>query len=360
MATGSAIDFLSTLGDTEEQRTDIAVTDISPDPAQPRRVFNEDEMAFLERGIKNSGILQPLLLRTAPAGSGTKYILIDGERRWRIAQRANLTTVPALIRDDIPAARLRFIQAMANNNRASLTDYELAIVIKEELDNDSKLKKKDVAELLGLNASQVSRLLALLEPEFAELAQSGKIASADALAKLKALEPESRERLMLEAQTGDFVISRDAVEAESKAVKAQQEAQEPAQEPGNQAGHDTGTATDSSALQGGADGSPSGFDDSDHGGTPPSTAPTVATPRPKEPTSKAPASSSVKLTLAVEDVELLIPYFVAKDQEKVELKMSQDTAMGLIEKLTGGKAPAELADYAQAIKDGIQAQLHTA
>lgn len=354
--TGSAIDFLSTLGDTEEQRTDISVTDISPDPAQPRRVFNDEEMAFLERGVKNSGILQPLLLRTAPPGHATKYILIDGERRWRIAQRVNLTTVPALVRDDIPPARLRFIQAMANNNRASLTDYELAIVIKEELDNDSKLKKKDVAELLGLNASQVSRLLALLEPEFAELAQSGKIASADALAKLKALEPESRERLMLEAQTGDFVISRDAVEAESKAVKAQQEAQEP----GNQAGHDTGTATDSSALQGGTDGTPSGFDDSDHGGTPPSTAPTVATPRPKEPTSKAPASNSVKLTLAVEDVELLIPYFVAKDQEKVELKMSQDTAMGLIEKLTGGKAPAELADYAQAIKDGIQAQLHTA
>ena len=71
----------------------VSVADISPNPYQPRRGFDDEKMAELTASIREQGVLQPLLLRKSADG----YELVAGERRWRAARRAGLATVPAVV-----------------------------------------------------------------------------------------------------------------------------------------------------------------------------------------------------------------------------------------------------------------------
>ena len=311
----TAMDFLGGLDDPASNPPQfVAVTSLMPDPNQPRKEFDQEALQRLAAGMKSDGVLQPLLVRDS--GTNPPFVITDGERRWRAAQVIKLDELPILIRNDIDQNRLRFAQAMANANRENLTDYELAVVIQEQLDNNPKLKKKDVAEQLGKDAATISRLLALLDPAYSDLAKNRLIENASTLSHLKALDDDSKAKLLEDAQNGK-TITRDLIEQRKAEIAA--------------------LAT--SAAPGGED----------QGQT------SVATPREKQEgsTTKAPAAPTVKLTLKVEDVELLIPFFVDKEAEKLDVKMTADTAIGLIEKL-GQPVPVEIADYAQTIKDGIK------
>lgn len=326
----TAMDFLGGLDDTASAPPQhLPVSSLMPDPEQPRKHFDQEALDRLAAGIKADGLLQPLLVRES--GTNPPYIITDGERRWRAAQVAGLDQVPCYIRSDIDTGRMRFVQAMANANRENLTDFELATVVQEYLDANPKSKQKDVAKLLGISAASITRLLALLEPEYVELARSGLIESASALSHFKSLDANSQSKLLEAAQQGE-AITRDAVEARKSVQAAEAEAITEAIE---------GASTDS--------GGTSALADEDSQPDPGA----VATPRNKPPASGAPANPTVKLSLKIEDVELLIPYFVDKEAEKLDVKMSRDTAVGLLEKL-GQVVPDELADFPQAIKDGIQ------
>lgn len=373
----TAIDFLGGLGDdSEAPPLYLPVSSLMRDPDQPRRKFAEDELQRLAAGIKSDGILQPLLVRET--GSNPPYMITDGERRWRAAQLVKLDQVPCFIRNDIDAKRLKFIQAMANANRVDLADYELAVVIQEQLDNNPKLKKKDVAEQLGKDPSAISRLLALLEPAFSDLAKAGLIEGAATLSHFKSLDEESKAQLLEAAQQGQ-PITRDAIEVRKAAVAADSAVAGglavpgsiSSEEPGGsaQALETSGNSSSSApfdtledpAVDVGQGGDGSAGEHAGEGGDPSNDSDagtSVATPRDK-PTGahKAPPlNPGVKISLKIEDVELLIPFFVDKEAEKLDVKMSRDTAMGLIEKL-GITVPGELADYPQAIKDGIAKQL---
>lgn len=335
----TAMDFLGGLDDTASAPPQhLPVSSLMPDPDQPRKHFDQEALDRLAAGIKADGLLQPLLVRES--GTNPPYIITDGERRWRAAQVAGLDQVPCYIRSDIDTGRMRFVQAMANANRENLTDFELATVVKEYLDANPKSKQKDVAKLLGISAASITRLLALLEPEYVELARSGLIESASALSHFKSLDADSQSKLLEAAQQGE-AITRDAVEARKSVQVAEAEAiTEPVE----------GTSTDSGGTSAAANESnPDGIEADDS--QPNSGA--VATPRDKPLAGGAPANPTVKLSLKIEDVELLIPYFVDKEAEKLDVKMSRDTAVGLLEKL-GQVVPDELADFPQAIKDGIQ------
>lgn len=372
----TAVDFLGGLGDlVEAPPLYLSVASLERDPDQPRRHFGEEELQRLAAAIKSDGILQPLLVRET--GGNPPYIITDGERRWRAAQLVKLDQVPCFIRNDIDGKRLRFIQAMANANREDLTDYELAVVIQEQLDNNPKLKKKDVAEQLGKDPSAISRLLALLEPTFAELAKVGLIEGASTLSHFKALDEESKNLLLEEASQGT-PITRDAIETRKAALASQKAAADATRSTGTDASNDessddtpasstaasTSTAADLSTGQ--LDPSSEELHDSPEGDqsstgegeSASSDGTSVATAREKPAgASKAPPlNPGVKITLKIEDVELLIPFFVDKEAEKLDLRMTRDTAMGLIEKL-GIEVPGELADYPTAIKDGISKQL---
>ena len=72
---------------------EIPLSAIDPNPEQPRRVFDEAQLARLAASIRVHGVLQPIVLRRA----GTRYELVVGERRWRASQAAGLETIPAVI-----------------------------------------------------------------------------------------------------------------------------------------------------------------------------------------------------------------------------------------------------------------------
>jgi ParB family transcriptional regulator, chromosome partitioning protein len=73
----------------------IAVADIHPNPAQPRRYFAEEALAELAQSLIRHGVVQPIVVRPHAGG----YQIVAGERRWRAAQRAQLHVIPAIVRD---------------------------------------------------------------------------------------------------------------------------------------------------------------------------------------------------------------------------------------------------------------------
>ncbi|HUF98868.1 MAG TPA: ParB/RepB/Spo0J family partition protein, partial [Ilumatobacter sp.] len=92
----------STSGSGDAVLQDIPLSDITPNPHQPRMHFDEESLTELTASVQQIGVLQPILVRPLESGG---YELIAGERRWRAAGRAGLPTIPAVIRftDDLAA-----------------------------------------------------------------------------------------------------------------------------------------------------------------------------------------------------------------------------------------------------------------
>ena len=78
------------------QMAEIEIADIIPNPTQPRTQFDEEALDELADSIRQLGVIQPITVKKSGDG---KYIIISGERRWRAAQRADLTSLPAYIRE---------------------------------------------------------------------------------------------------------------------------------------------------------------------------------------------------------------------------------------------------------------------
>ena len=75
----------------------VQIADIDPNPFQPRHEFTEEALSELTQSIRESGVVQPILLRRNPGAEG-RYQIVAGERRWRASRLAGLETVPAVIR----------------------------------------------------------------------------------------------------------------------------------------------------------------------------------------------------------------------------------------------------------------------
>ena len=130
---------------------------IDPNPLQPRREFPEAALEELAASIRSSGVVQPVLLRRADA----RYQLVAGERRWRAARLAGLTSVPAVIRDlsDGEALELALTE---NLMREDLNPLEVARGY-EILQQRFELTHEQIAERLGATRSNVSNTLRLLK-----------------------------------------------------------------------------------------------------------------------------------------------------------------------------------------------------
>jgi ParB family transcriptional regulator, chromosome partitioning protein len=172
----------------------IALTDIQPDPNQPRKEFDPEQIANLAESIRKVGILQPLLL--AETSTTPRYQIIEGERRWRAAHLAGLQQVPAYVRCDLSSEQISLAQVIANANRTDLTDFELAIAIQTLLDTQ-RIKKKEVAVLINKSLSTVSRLLGMLNPEVRPYVEEGLIRHAEVSAIFRSL-PEDQMIMLLE------------------------------------------------------------------------------------------------------------------------------------------------------------------
>ena len=137
----------------------LRLSEIRPNPYQPRKEFRLEELAELQASIKASGLLQPITVRPAPNGSG--FELIAGERRFRAAASLGWTEIPAVIRtiDDKTLLTLALIE---NLQRSDLNPLEEAEGYKRLVD-EFALSHAQIGEVVGKDRSTVANLLRLLQ-----------------------------------------------------------------------------------------------------------------------------------------------------------------------------------------------------
>ncbi len=136
----------------------IPIARIAPNPNQPRKRFQEQELASLAASIREQGVLQPLVvLRLGDDG----YELIIGERRWRASQLAGLDEVPAVVLDasDRQVVEMALVE---NVQRADLNPIELAEAFHVLIENEG-MTQEQVGQRVGLDRSTVANNLRLLE-----------------------------------------------------------------------------------------------------------------------------------------------------------------------------------------------------
>lgn len=148
------------------QMTEIEIADIIPNPTQPRKQFDEEALDELADSIRQLGVIQPVTVKKTADG---KYILISGERRWRAAQRADLKTLPAYIRE-VDDENLHAMALVENIQRQDLNAIEIALGMQRLID-ECHLTQDALSEKVGKKRSSVSNYLRLLKlPDEVQLA----------------------------------------------------------------------------------------------------------------------------------------------------------------------------------------------
>jgi ParB family transcriptional regulator, chromosome partitioning protein len=165
---------------------------ISPNPRQPRTVFDEEAMNELVESIREVGMLQPIVVR--PLG-GARFELVMGERRWRAAQQAEVETIPAIVRETADHELLRDA-LLENLHRAQLNPLEEAAAYQQMLD-DFGCTQEDLASRIKRSRPQISNTIRLLRlpPTVQRRVAAGVISAGHARALLSIEDPASQERL---------------------------------------------------------------------------------------------------------------------------------------------------------------------
>ncbi len=212
-----------------EDASEIPIDLIDPSSLQPRSVFDEAKLDELARSINANGVVQPLLLRR----KGPRFELIAGERRWRAAQLAGLTKVPAVIRavSDDKVLELALIE---NIQREDLNPIEEARAYKKLIDTVG-LTQETVAERVGRDRSYVTNYLRLLKlpDDLQDLLQKGKLSTGHARALLGADQIDIQRRLARKVIDQDLSVRaterlvRQTVEPRERKVTRKTQAADP-------------------------------------------------------------------------------------------------------------------------------------
>ncbi|TCK61787.1 ParB/RepB/Spo0J family partition protein [Seleniivibrio woodruffii] len=136
---------------------EIDITEIYPNPDQPRKIFDEEALAELTDSIRRNGIIQPIVLAKAEDG----YVIIAGERRWRAAGLAGLRRVPAVVREITRESEQMELALIENIQREDLGALELARAYKNLMETHG-YRQEDVAEVVGKSRSAVANTIRLL------------------------------------------------------------------------------------------------------------------------------------------------------------------------------------------------------
>lgn len=171
---------------------DLPVASITPNPRQPRQVFEEEAMAELVHSVTEIGLLQPIVVRRTGESA---YELIMGERRWRAVQEAGLETIPAIVRQTDDEAMLRDA-LLENLHRSQLNPLEEAAAYRQLLD-DFGCTHDELAGRIGRSRPQISNTLRLLNlsPAVQRRVAAGVISAGHARTLLGVTEPAAQDRL---------------------------------------------------------------------------------------------------------------------------------------------------------------------
>ena len=171
---------------------ELDITAISPNPRQPRSVFDEEAMDELVGSVREVGLLQPVVVR--PTGPGT-FELVMGERRWRASQAAGLVTIPAIVRRTEDHDLLRDA-LLENLHRAQLNPLEEAAAYQQMLE-DFGCTQDELATRIKRSRPQISNTIRLLRlpPTVQRRVAAGVLSAGHARALLAVPEPAGQERL---------------------------------------------------------------------------------------------------------------------------------------------------------------------
>ena len=191
----------------------LPIQQIQPGKYQPRRHWNDEALDELAASIRSQGLIQPVVVRALGKDS---YELIAGERRWRAAQRAQLSELPALVKL-VPEASVPAMALIENIQREDLTPLEEADALKRLID-DFDITHQQAADAVGRSRAAVSNLLRLTElpASIKKLLDEGKLEMGHARCLLTLPEHEA-ESLALEAARNHWTVR----ELEDAARRAQ-------------------------------------------------------------------------------------------------------------------------------------------
>ncbi|WP_367124832.1 ParB/RepB/Spo0J family partition protein [Streptomyces phytohabitans] len=171
---------------------ELPLDSITPNPRQPREVFDEDALAELVASITEVGLLQPVVVRQLAPG---RYELIMGERRWRACREAGLEAIPAIVRatDD---EKLLLDALLENLHRAQLNPLEEAAAY-DQLLKDFNCTHDQLADRIGRSRPQVSNTLRLLRlsPSVQRRVAAGVLSAGHARALLSVDDGDEQDRL---------------------------------------------------------------------------------------------------------------------------------------------------------------------
>ena len=136
---------------------EIPIDAIVPNPRQPRQIFDEDALAELAASIDVVGLLQPIVVRRAAAD---RYEIVMGERRWRAGQKADLSVIPAIVRETSDDELLRDA-LMENLHRQQLNPLEEASAYQQLLD-DFEATHEELARRIGRSRPHITNTIRLL------------------------------------------------------------------------------------------------------------------------------------------------------------------------------------------------------
>lgn len=170
---------------TENAPLAVPIERVSPNPDQPRRDFDDDQMNDLTESIREKGIIQPLIVRPFEAG----FQIVAGERRWRAAQRAQLHEVPVLVRE-LSDAEVLEIALIENIQRADLNPIEEAGSYRQLMDSFGHTQEK-LATAMGKSRSHIANLMRLLTlpDDVIDLVRTGVLTGGHARALVTADNP---------------------------------------------------------------------------------------------------------------------------------------------------------------------------
>ena len=171
---------------------ELPLDSISPNPRQPRTVFDEDAMNELVESVREVGLLQPIVVR--PLG-GARFELVMGERRWRAAELASLDTIPAIVRETADHALLRDA-LLENLHRVQLNPLEEAAAYQQMLE-DFGCTQEELANRIKRSRPQISNTIRLLKlpPTVQRRVAAGVLSAGHAKALLAIEDPDGQERL---------------------------------------------------------------------------------------------------------------------------------------------------------------------
>jgi ParB family chromosome partitioning protein len=171
---------------------ELALASITPNPRQPREVFDEEAMAELVHSIREIGLLQPIVVR--PVGED-RYELIMGERRWRAAGEAGMSAIPAIVRQTEDEVMLRD-SLLENLHRAQLNPLEEAAAY-DQLLADFGCTHDELAGRIGRSRPQITNTIRLLKlpPSVQRRVAAGVLSAGHARAVLSLTDVAGQERL---------------------------------------------------------------------------------------------------------------------------------------------------------------------